>query len=221
MLKKIKKIYKKILDVVFPTHCTGCKKENTPLCIDCLNNLPPAMEVNNISNVSIFDYKDTTVKNSIWFLKYGGNKEIGKIFAYSIYDRLLEEMSEQNIFSNFHDPFLIPIPLSKKRLKKRGFNQSEILAKEMSFIDGDVSFKIATNVLYKIKDTPSQVSIKDKKKRLQNLKGCFSVKNPDNIKNRNIILIDDITTTGATIAEARKTLLGAGAKKVIAFTIAH
>jgi len=217
----LKKIYQKILNALFPIYCIECKTGGIPLCVVCLNNFPRASDTGNISNISLFDYKNEVVKKSIWLLKYGGNKEVGKILAYSLYDYLLEEISEQGMFSHFQNPLVIPIPLSKKRLKDRGFNQSEIIAKEMSFIDNGVSFKLARNVLYKTKDTPNQVSVKDRHERLQNLRGCFSVKNPDTIKNRNIILIDDITTTGATIKEARKTLLGAGAKKVIAFTIAH
>jgi len=221
MLKKLKKLYRKILNIIFPIYCVGCKKENISLCVDCINNFPSALNTSVVSDISLFDYKDETVKRSMWLLKYRGNRDIGKIFASSLYDRLLDEVSERNMFSHFHNPIMTPIPLSKKRLKERGFNQSEIIAKELSFIDNDTSFKLVADVLYKTKDTPSQVSIKDRATRLQNLRGCFSVKNPGVIKNRNIILIDDITTTGATIKEARKTLLGAGAKKVIAFTIAH
>ncbi len=212
----------KILNILFPIFCIGCKEKDTPLCRKCIESiLPSTQNINQSEIISIFNYKNTTTKKAIQFLKYKNNKSIGKIFARSLYDVILEELAEQNIFSNFSNPILIPIPLSKKRLKERGFNQSEIIAQEMSFIDKNSSFTLITNVLYKIKDTPSQVSIKDREKRLRNLQGCFSVKVPNKIKGRNIILIDDVTTTGATIKEARKTLLKSGAKKVIAFTIAH
>lgn len=213
---------KKILDILFPVSCIRCKTKNTPLCKKCIQNIPPPAHNTSQTNIiSIFSYKNAVTRKAISSLKYKNNKDIGKIFADLLYDIVLDELNEQNIFSNFNNPLLIPIPLSKKRLRERGFNQSELLAKEMSFIDNGSSFTLATDVLYKVRNTPSQVSIKDRQKRLQNLRGCFSVKNPDKIKNRNIILIDDVTTTGATINEAKKTLLKAGAKKVIAFTIAH
>ena len=73
----------------------------------------------------------------------------------------------------------------------------------------------------KNKETIHQANIKNRNIRLKNLIGSFIVKNKEEIKNRNIILIDDITTTGATLNEARKTLKKAGAKKIVAFTVAH
>ncbi|KKU76429.1 MAG: hypothetical protein UY03_C0035G0001, partial [Parcubacteria group bacterium GW2011_GWA2_47_64] len=72
----------------------------------------------------------------------------------------------------------------------------------------------------KCKDTGSQTKMDTRKKRLENLKGCF-VADGKAVEGRNIILIDDVATTGATLVEARKTLLRAGARKVIAFTVAH
>lgn len=84
-----------------------------------------------------------------------------------------------------------------------------------------LSDTIITNVLYKTQDTPSQVSIKDREKRLNNIKGSFAVKNPELIKDRNIILIDDVSTTGATVTEAKKVLREAGAKKVIGVVVAR
>ena len=217
----IKLFFQTMLNIFFPSECIGCKTKNTTLCEECLINLPIASPSPEITTTSLFSYKDIVIKKALWSLKYSNNKEVGKIFARILYDRMLEELSDEELFSNFHNPLLIPIPLSKKRLKMRGFNQSESIAQEISILDKNTSFTFTKNVLYKIKDTPSQVSIKDKVKRLQNLQGCFSVKNHDKIKDKNIILIDDVTTTGATIAEARKTLLAAGAKKVIAFTVAH
>jgi competence protein ComFC len=220
-MKTVKKILNKILNIIFPIRCVGCGIENNLLCDKCVSLLPVAKKTELEYTTSVFDYKNETLRKTIWSLKYHGNKDAGKFFAKSIYNILLEDISEQKIFSNFKHPLLIPIPLSKKRLKERGFNQSEIIAKEMSFLDNGTSFTLVTNVLYKIKDTPSQVSIKDKNKRLNNLQDCFIVKDNGLINGKNIILIDDITTTGATIKEARKTLRAAGAKKVIAFTAAH
>ena len=153
-------------------------------------------------------------------LKYRNKKGIAEVLAQAAYDRLLEELSELAVFENFNNPILIPIPLYKKRLKKRGYNQAELLAKEIVKRGNDV-FTLTTKVLYKVKDTKSQVEIRDKKERLKNLHGAFAVKNPETIHGRNIILVDDVTTTGTTLNEAKKVLEKSGARKVIAITIAH
>ena len=214
-------LFQTTLNILFPSKCIGCKTKCITLCEECIANLTPVLQTPEITTTSLFSYKDAVIKKALWALKYNNNKSVGKIFARILYDRMLEELSDEELFSNFHNPLLIPIPLSKKRLKMRGFNQSESIAQEISSLDRNTSFTFTKNVLYKIKDTPSQVSIKDRSKRLRNLRGCFSIKDKEAVCEKNIILIDDVTTTGATIAEARKTLLSAGAKKVIAFTVAH
>jgi len=215
----LKSILSTTLNVLFPSSCVGCKTKHVLLCEKCIVKIPePVREIN---ATSIFSYRDEVIKKALWEFKYRKNKDFGKIFARSLYDKILEEISEEEILSNFHRPLLVPIPLSKKRLGERGFNQSELIAYEISLLDNDTSFIFNKDVLEKIKDTPSQVSIKDKNSRLKNLNGCFSVKDKKCVDQKNIILIDDITTTGATIKEAEKTLMNAGAKKVISFTVAH
>lgn len=144
-----------------------------------------------------------------------------KEFGIALYDTLLEELAEFSLFYGKEKPLLIPIPISKKRFRKRGFNQTELIAQQMSFIDMGESFTLTTNVLYKIKDTPSQMSIKDKRKRLHNLRGSFVVKNAALVRGKNVILLDDILTTGATLREAKRTLRAAGARKIICFALAH
>jgi len=216
----VKAFLRNILNIVFPHHCVGCGTRHALLCDRCIAFIPQAKNVPG-DTLSVFSYKDPTVRKAVWKLKYKGNTEMGEIFARLLYDRFLEELSEEHLFSDFYNPILVPIPLSKKRLKERGFNQSKIIAREMHKLDMGTSFTIEKSVLYKIKDTPSQVSIKDRGDRLRNLHGTFRVKDTDTVMGRNIILIDDVTTTGATIDEARKTLMKAGAKNVIAFTVAH
>jgi predicted amidophosphoribosyltransferase len=88
-------------------------------------------------------------------------------------------------------------------------------------LDKEISFRLESNILSKPRETEHQAHIENRTERLKNIIGSFGVKNISIIKNRNIILIDDITTTGATLAEAKKTLKQSGAKKIIAFTVAH
>lgn len=177
-------------------------------------------ETENESIYALFDYQDETIRHMIWALKYRRNKRAGKVFAQILYDFLAEEFSDLNVYSDFDKPLLVPIPLFRKRLRKRGFNQSEILAKELYKISGDSFCTLGTHLLKKIKDTGSQTAL-EREQRLKNVTGAFAAANAPSIKNRNIVLLDDVTTTGATLNEARKTLLSSGAKSVLSVAVAH
>lgn len=210
-----------ILDLIFPVNCVFCKKGKEDFCIECLNSLKEPERENAKWIFSIYDYREPPIKKALWFLKYKGKKKIANIFGKIMYNIILEELSELSIMENFIDPILIPIPLTKKRQKERGYNQANEIAKTLIKLDNNQNFKLKNNILIKNKETIHQTNIKNRNIRLKNLEGSFIVYNKEEIKNRNIILIDDITTTGATLSEAKKTLKKAGAKKIIAFTIAH
>jgi ComF family protein len=118
---------------------------------------------------------------------------------------------------NFSDFILIPIPLEKKKLKWRGFNQSEEIGKKLA---ENLKIPIFSNVLFKIKETRPQVELSEKERR-ENIRGCFLVKNKDLIKNKKILLLDDVFTTGSTMEEAAKTLKEAGAKEIVGIVLAR
>lgn len=213
-----------ILDIVFPVKCMLCGKTGMDLCLDCLKEAPSAERESAKWIFPLYDYRHPTIKKSLWLLKYKGKKRLVNVFAEIIYDKILEELSELSVMENFVEPILIPIPLSPKRYHERGYNQAELICRELIKINNlrdGIDLKLENNVLIKIKETEHQARIKNRNIRLKNLIGSFVVKNSELIKNRNIILIDDITTTGATLSEARKNLKQAGARKVIAFTVAH
>jgi competence protein ComFC len=213
--------FKKFLNFLFPIGCIGCGKNDQYICPDCLNSVSYCLEQKHDWIISVFQYENKIIRKAIWMLKYRNKKEIAKIFAEAIYDRIIEELQDLKTFQNFTNPILIPIPISKEKHQKREYNQSELIAFELVELDQENNFTLKTNILFKIKDTKSQMEIKNRKERLNNLKNCFQVKNPDEIEGRNIIIIDDILTTGATLSEARKVLKNAGAKKIIAITVAH
>ena len=213
-----------ILNVIFPVHCVLCGKESSDLCLKCLSGSPPALRESANWIFPLFDYRHPPIKKSLWFLKYKNKKRLADIFAEVMHGKIIEELSELSVMKNFRDPVLIPIPLSSKRYRERGYNQAELICKKLIEIEEKNAFnnfKLEKNVLIKIKETEHQVNIKDRRDRLKNLSDSFSVKNPEIIKNKNIILIDDVLTTGATLTEAKKILKSFGAKKVIAFTVAH
>lgn len=208
------------LNFLLPESCVGCGKSDIPLCETCIGKLPPPQEWSGEA-ISLFDYRNDVVHKGIWLLKYRHSKSMGKIFGNLLYDRVLEELGDEGMLHNFTDPLLIPIPLSKKRLRERGFNQSEVIAQEMSYRDRGQTFTLKPSVLYRTRDTGSQVSIKDRAKRLENMRRCFAVNDKKKVAGRNIILIDDVTTTGATLQEAKRALMNAGARRVIGLTVAH
>lgn len=213
-----------ILDIVFPVKCILCGKSGVNLCLECLKDAPTAERESAKWIFPLYDYRHPAIKKSLWLLKYKGKKRLANIFAEIIYEKILEELSDLSVLENFTEPILIPIPLSPKRYRERGFNQAELLCREIIKINNlrhGVDIKLENNILIKPKDTEHQARIKDRHERLKNIAGSFSIKNSEKIKGKNIILIDDILTTGATLNEARKTLKQSGARKIIAFTVAH
>ncbi|HBA45802.1 hypothetical protein A2W67_02420 [Candidatus Nomurabacteria bacterium RIFCSPLOWO2_02_40_28] len=218
-----------ILDIIFPVKCLSCGYAGVDLCLVCTSNFPQAERENAKWIFSFFDYRHPPLKKALWLLKYKGKKRLANIFAELMYGKILEELSDLAIMQNFRESLLIPIPLSPKRYRERGYNQAELICEKLVELDRNINFKLEKNVLIKNKETKHQAHIKNRSERLKNLIGSFTIKsskqnakeNISIIKGRNIILIDDITTTGATLNEAKKTLKQAGARKIIAFTVAH
>ena len=112
---------------------------------------------------------------------------------------------------------IIPVPMYRKKKNKRGYNQSELIAKEIARRLGNIEFK--NDILIKIKNTPKQSSL-NKEQRMINLKNVYKVHNELFIKNKNVLIFDDIYTTGSTANECAKTLKEAGAKNIAILTIA-
>lgn len=198
--------------------------EGSDLCLSCLHDAPVAERESPKWIFPIYDYRHPGIKNSLRLFKYKGRKRLANVFAEVIYEKIVEELSDLSLMENFTEPILIPIPLSPKRHRERGFNQAELLCRELIKINNEregTYLKLENNILLKPRETEHQARIKDRRARIENMAGSFTVRNTELIKNKNIILIDDILTTGATLSEARKMLRGAGARKIIAFTVAH
>lgn len=208
-----------ILDIVFPVNCLFCHAGGSAICSSCLAQFPRAERPTEEWIYTVFDYRDEKVKKVVWELKYSGRRSLAKYLGEIIAEHIAQELSELEGLENFSNPILIPIPLSRKRYKERGYNQAELLARAIS--KSNLQLKSLNNVLIKTRETEHQARIKDREARLKNLVGTFGVKNAEKIKGRNLILVDDVTTTGATLSEARKILRNSGANKVIAFTLAH
>lgn len=183
--------------------CPACGRaqSNDQLCQDCSwwKERPDSTTVL-VKNRSVYAYNDL-MKDVLSRFKFRGDTALAELFkqdAQAVFKRSF----------SMKEPVLIPIPLSKERQKERGFNQSVILA---SLIGQPI-----LQPLMKIHQ--SKQSKKKKNERLDQ-KGMFQIKQTDAIIQRDIILIDDIFTTGATIYDAARILKEAGAKSVSSFTL--
>ena len=201
------KIFNKILAVLFPQKCLSCKKENEILCPDCLGkiNRPDTPYLNGVHIAA--NYQDLVLKKALWMPKYQGVKQLARPLAEIIKERIWKKLETG-------DWLIVPVPLSQNKLRHRGYNQAELIAGELS---GDVR----ADILFKKFHTKSQVEVKNREERLANIIGSFEIKNPEKIKGKKIILIDDVLTTGATMREAKKVLKNAGAKKVVGIVVAR
>lgn len=159
------------------------------------------------SVVSPFLFKDS-VRKGIHNFKYEGFVELAPVFATEMADAVKRE------YASIDFDAVTYVPLTKKRLRKRGFNQSELLAKEISKLL-DVP---CINGLSKIRETKSQQG-RSKAERATNVKDAFEIANYD-VKNKIILLVDDVKTTGSTLNECAKVLKKHKADKVFAVTIA-
>jgi ComF family protein len=170
---------------------------------------------------ALFSYKYPILRTAIIEVKYHGNRKIARLLAEAAYDTMVEYFADQALLSNFTSPILVPMPNSKKRRQERGFNQCEIICNILQSLDQNQTFSYNPRLLLKIKDVTSQTKTHNRAERLENLKNCFAVKNPELVQGKNIILFDDVITTGATMEEAKRTLRKAGARKVICFAVGH
>ena len=213
----LRKIMSTVLDFLFP-------REEEVKAIEEMGVLgarrlpPPTKQPSHVT--SLFDYRNKTVRKAIWEIKYRGNRTIASIFAAVFFEEMAGELEEEAALRAASLPLLLPIPLSKKRFRERGFNQCELL---ISLFPQEAKnfFEIRTDILYKIKETKSQTSMRKRKDREENIIGAFAISKPELLKRRAVIIIDDVATTGATLSEARKTLLKNGARQVTAYTLAH
>lgn len=213
-------LLKTFLSILFPEHCLSCGKNDVTLCPPCSLKLPRGFSPDK-NTLVMLDYSSRRVKRAIWLLKYRNKRALAKIFASLLHDSLLEELAELRLMKNFTRPILMPIPISKKRFRERGYNQAGLVAEELVLISDKSSFTLAANILVKSKDTPSQVKTASRRERLKNLENSFSVADEKAVRGRNIILLDDVITTGATLVEARKVLKRAGAKQILSVAMAH
>jgi ComF family protein len=224
-----------ILDILFPKKCLNCGREGTYFCDDCFSlininpfvyclcekpqKLPtagkcPRCEKRKLNGLfSAADFKERQVKLLVHNFKYRSQiKELSYPLSILI-------LTHFNIVANDlpANSIIVPVPLFIKRKKARGFNQAEEIGK---IICEATKIPLSIDNLIRIKNTRPQVGL-SKEEREKNITDAFTIKNAEEFKGKNIFLLDDVYTTGATMEECAKTLKRAGAREVWGVTAAR
>lgn len=219
-----------LLDILYPKLCITCEAQlqvtENQICTSCLMDLPytdthkvglMALEnkfIGRVEITKIFSFvrfsKKSGVQKLLHALKYKENEKIGfDIGVY--YGKLIEKEIEE-----YHLDYLLPVPMHPKKLRKRGYNQAEIFANGLT---KSLQIETITNILVKTRETVSQTK-ENKQERFENIKGSFEIKDERAIAGKNIGIVDDVLTTGATLEEIAQMLKKAGVAKVFIITIA-
>jgi len=239
----VDKIKTFLLDLFFPKFCLGCQKEGIYLCEDCKATLdisefnyclcdtkPLRLPIDQMSGKCprcqdkklsglyfALPYKEKQLtKKLIYQFKYQPYlKDLAKTLASILVEHFI--LAKKNTDAIWQNSVLIPVPLDKKRLKSRGYNQSEELAKELSKV---LQVPVLSDVLIKTKSTKPQMEL-SKEERGRNLQGAFAIKKPAELAGKKVFLVDDVYTTGSTMQECARVLRDAGAKSVWGICLAR
>jgi len=223
-----------ILDLLFPKICVGCGFVGEVICLKCINLLktkrshcfycekaslfgithPSCLKKGPIDgSLILYQYSGLMVK-IIRSYKYQLNQTIIDRF---LLEAVLTQISKIKEFMPKVKVLLVPVPLGAERMRRRGFNQSLVICKYLSRLLG---LEVA-DVLIKNRKTPPQAGISNKIKRKINMRKAFSIKNKQLIKNKDVMIVDDLVTTGATINELGGVLKNAGSGRIYSFALAR
>lgn len=212
-------IFSGLLDLFYPPRCAFCRKilktgENG-MCNKCdakisRTNNGGAQGGDFISTCVSPLYYENEVRDAILRFKFNDATNYADLFGGFIANCI-----EENLKGRYD--IISWVPLSSKRLKKRGYDQAMLLAMSAALKLDDV----AVELLHKHTEVPAQSGVGSSEKRRANISGVYSVADEDLVRGRRILLIDDIVTTGATLSECAKTLKYSGAKEVLCCTLAR
>ncbi len=159
-------------------------------------------------------YHEPRVTALVWELKYRRNAH-----ALLLAGELLAERALAIAEECLSKPVLIPVPMHASRRKHRGYNQTESLCEAIMKVSGN-SFAYEPGALARIRNTPPQQGL-PRHRRLKNMLGAMEAMHPEFVTGKTCIVIDDVSTTGATVHETKRALLEAGAQEVHILTLAH
>lgn len=221
-----------IISIMFPRCCMGCGilLRKGVLCEPCAAAVsvpraffcPQCGSARGSCHPDVFyhlgaagSYANPVLKALIHSLKFRGRKAAAEPLALLL---ARYAASSPASLAAFAGHTVVPVPLSRKRLRARGFNQAELIARRFA---SQLSLPIATRLLARVKHAKPQSETKNLVERKNNIRGCFSVSDPAAAAGKCFILIDDVTTSGATFLEAARALKDAHAARVFALAVAQ
>jgi len=242
MFKKISKIFNFgknfVVDIIWSMECLGCGVSGEWICNRCKMSLPisqdfPCMvcmkpciggevhlacsEESGVRGLLVSSSrKHRVLKEAIRLIKYENLREVAKDLGYLLVQKVEVSVLVLNLLMN-QDTLVIPVPLHKAREWERGYNQSKLLAQELAI---NFPATLGSGIVIRHKQTKTQTGF-DRKKRFLNMKDAFQVVQADLVKNKNIILVDDVITSGATLDELAKVLKLNGAKEIWGVVLAR
>ncbi len=208
-------LFKKLLDLLYPPKCVFCGRitETSKVCDKCRKDLPYAPAGASSKGEFFSEYTaalkyEGKARESVLRFKFSDRSEYAEAYAPMLKEAAERDLPEFDIISW--------VPVSAKRLKKRGYDQAELLARETAKLMG----REAARTLVKTVDNAPQYTLRGKEKRAANVMDVYKVADGADVKGKTVLLIDDIITTGATLSECARTLLMAGAEKIICAVLA-
>lgn len=220
---------KEAVNLLFPMECAGCRRTGSILCETCIPGLakltPPycricaspygqspcrwcAENAPAVDGVRAPFLMEGAVQQAIFSLKYRGIRAAAPDLARLLAGYMTERRTPGDL--------IVAVPLHRRRLRTRGYNQSELLARELSKITG---LPLAKGLLTRVKDAPPQVEAATRAQRRTNVEGSYEV--TGDVAGRRALLVDDVVTTGATMSSCAAALKGAGAASVWGLALAR
>jgi ComF family protein len=207
-----KRLWSAVVDLLFPPRCSGCGRVDSHWCSRCqaeLDALPPPRYIQPrppLAGITATAVHDGIIQRAVWSLKY----QNGQHMALPLGERIARRLAGQNwTFDR-----IIPVPLHTKRLKERGYNQSQLLA---AVVAANMDVLAIPSAMRRERQTTAQVTL-NAAERQANMQGAFSA-DPSQVSGQSILLIDDVYTTGATLSACAEAALAAGASAVYAVTV--
>lgn len=225
-------LFRSCLEIVYPMRCGGCGEAGAVLChrcIDAFRRVDPASACplcgRWVARAHVcgacadspppFErgwygyYFEGQLRQAVLSFKFEGRKDVGRRLVRLLEENILGVREEFDV--------LVPMPVTERRVRERGFNQCYVIAEELSLITGRPLNFLA---LWKAKETKDQYTL-SRDDRRKNVRGAFAVHDTEELRDRRVLLVDDLLTTGHTAREASRVLLSAQVRSVLVFALAR